>query len=357
LAQASVLGGRSVSGTVTLNGQPTGEPVVLTLKSSDPAATVVPSQISVPAGEMTSQFTVNTTPVAANPDVSPQGIPVSIAASTATGSARGGALTPANLVVMTPTLSGIRLLEGVHPVPTGPSGFKSGCTGTPQFQVVGRYQVTACVQLDGPAPKGGITIAVANDNANLLGTNFPPSVTIPEGSRSAAFVFSTATVSTPTPVHISASRSPKNYTDVTLTLEPPPILTSVELDLNSEGHVPNYPNVITTDTTDTYVNAYLTFSFPPDTSQGDPGTADLSLSGGGGLGYPGTPCSPPQSCPHTLTVSVAGSSRVLVVAGLHYVKKLNYAASIPYYYYSTTATLTATYRGTTLSSATYTYNQ
>jgi Cu/Ag efflux protein CusF len=352
LAQARVLGGRSVSGTVTLNGQPAGEPVIITLKSSDPAATVVPSQISVPAGEMTSQFTVNTTPVAADPD-SPEGIPVSIAASTTTG----GALAPTNLRVMTPTLVGLGLSEGGQPVAQGPLGFKSGCTGTgtPQFQVVGRYPITACVKLNGPAPKGGITIPVANDYANLLGTNFPASVTIPEGSGSAAFTFSTAKVSTPMPIHISASRSPRNYKDATLTLEPPPTLTSVYFDLSSQGLVSNYPTVITTDGYESFVNAYLTFSFPPDTSQGDPGTADLSLSGGGGLGYPGTPCQY-QSCPYTLTVSVAGSSSVLVVAGLRYVKKLNYSSAYPYYYYSTTATLTATYRGTTLS-ATYNYSQ
>jgi Cu/Ag efflux protein CusF len=354
LAQARVLGGSNVSGTVTLNGQPTGEPVVIALKSSDPAATVVPSQISVPAGEMTSQFTVNTTPVAADPD-SPEGIPVSIAASTATG----GALAPANLRVMTPTLTGLGFSEGGQPVAKGLLVFASekGCTGTPQLKVVGRYPITACVKLNGPAPKGGITIPVANDYANLLGTNFPASVTIPEGLGSAAFAFSTATVSTPTPVHISASRSPRNYLDATLTLEPPPTLTSVYFDPSSVSfHSYQDPiayGIYACNCFDYNIDAYLTFSSPPDTSQGDPGTADLCIPIS--FPYPNSVTakldgqdaySQGSPCPSPVPVSVAGSSSVTVRVSLEI-----FGTDAPL-----SATLNATYRGTTLSSETYTFS-
>ena len=66
LNPATVIGGTSSTGTVTLNAQaPTGGEVV-TLSSSNTAAATVPASVTVPAGSTSATFTVTTLGVAAN---------------------------------------------------------------------------------------------------------------------------------------------------------------------------------------------------------------------------------------------------------------------------------------------------
>jgi hypothetical protein len=63
LSQSSVTGGTKVAGTVTLDVPALGGGVVVRLSSSDPAASVEPAQITVPAGTTTASFSVSTIPI------------------------------------------------------------------------------------------------------------------------------------------------------------------------------------------------------------------------------------------------------------------------------------------------------
>jgi hypothetical protein len=66
---ASVKGGTSVTGTVTLSAGPPAGGAVATLASSDPTVAPVPENVTVAAGATTATFTVTTTPVSANTTV------------------------------------------------------------------------------------------------------------------------------------------------------------------------------------------------------------------------------------------------------------------------------------------------
>ena len=85
LSQGSVTGGTAVAGIVTLDSPAIGGGVSITLSSNAAAATVVPAQVTVPAGATTASFTVNTTPVAQNPNVVPPGVVAVITATPAAG--------------------------------------------------------------------------------------------------------------------------------------------------------------------------------------------------------------------------------------------------------------------------------
>ena len=193
LSPASVTGGTAVSGTVTLDRPALGGGVVVTLSSNASAASVVPTQVTVPAGATTASFTVNTTPVAVRPNAPIPGVVATITASPAAGF---GSPKIAELTVLTPLLSGF----GVP----GP--------------VVGGQNAAGWVQLTGPAPAGGIVITLLSANERDVK---PASVTIPAGARDLGFHLATASVAAPTSVIISASRSTLNFKDVTLTLIPP----------------------------------------------------------------------------------------------------------------------------------------
>lgn len=194
LTQASVIGGTAVAGTVTLDSPAIGGGVSVTLSSNAAAATVVPAQVTVPAGATTASFTVNTTPVAQNPNVVPPGV---VAVITATPAAAFGSPKKATLTVLTPMLTGFGIF--------GP--------------VVGGQATGGLVQLTGPAPAGGITINLASNNEAVV--KVPATVTIAAGAPGQGFQVTTSSVPATTSVIISASRSALNFKDVTLTVIPP----------------------------------------------------------------------------------------------------------------------------------------
>jgi hypothetical protein len=194
LSQANVTGGTSVAGTVTLDGPAIGGGVVVTLSSNATAATVMPAQVTVPAGATTASFQINTTPVAANPNVVPPGV---VAIITATPAAGFGSPKTARLTVLTPMLSAFGVL--------GP--------------VAGGQNTGGWVELTGPAPAGGIGIKLASNNEAVV--KVPATVTIAAGARGQSFQVTTSSVAAPTSVIISASRSALNFKDVTLALIPP----------------------------------------------------------------------------------------------------------------------------------------
>ena len=186
LSPASVTGGSSSLGTVTLSGAAPLGGVAVSLSSNAPAASV-PASVMVDAGSNSASFTVTTISV---------GSP-----SAAVISAVYGAVTKtANLTVNAPVLSSLTLSQ------TSLTG------GTP---------TQGTVTLGSPAPSGGLLVT-------LTGTTFaaskPDSVTVAAGSITASFPIASYPVDTVTNATISATFGGVTQT-VTLTVNPPVLST------------------------------------------------------------------------------------------------------------------------------------
>lgn len=185
-------GGASATGTVTLNGAAPSGGAPVTLSSSHPAA-AVPASVTVPAGAKTATFPISSTAVAA-------ATPVTLSA------AYGGATATATITVAPVALASLTL----SPASVGSGGLSSGT-----------------VTLNGPAPAGGAAVALASQNATAT---VPPSVTVPAGGVSAAFAITTGSVSTSTPVVISATYGTTQSATLTVT---PTVLSSLSLSRTS----------------------------------------------------------------------------------------------------------------------------
>ena len=173
LNPATVTGGNSSTGTVTLSGAaPTGGAVV-TLSSSNTSAATVPSSVTVAAGATSATFTVSTRAVAASTTVTISGT-------------YSGATQSTSLTVTPPP-----------PLPT-----VSSLTLNPTSVVGGLGSSTGTVTLSGPAPAGGAQIALSSSNG---AASVPASVTVPAGATSATFTVNTAIVLISTSSNISAS--------------------------------------------------------------------------------------------------------------------------------------------------------
>jgi hypothetical protein len=166
LTPSTLTGGSSATGTLTLSGPaPTGGAVVSLL--SDKAATV-PATVSIPAGATTATFTVTTSPVATATTVN------------ILGSYNG--FQSATLTITSPSLSSLSL---------SPTSVTAGSS------------TTGTVTLTGPAPAGGTTVTLSDDNS---AANTPSSVIVPQGATSATFTVTTSSsVSSNTTVKITAS--------------------------------------------------------------------------------------------------------------------------------------------------------
>ena len=187
LSPASVTGGATSQGTVTLSAAaPSGGKVVNL--SDNSSATSVPVSITVPAGSTSTSFTITTAALTTT--------------TTATISAvYNGVTRTATLTVNPPALSALTLN------PTSVTGGASS-QGT--------------VTLSGAAPSGGIVVTLS-DNASA--TSEPGSVTVPAGSTSATFTISTGTVGTSTVSTISAVYGGVTKT-AALTVSPPAVSLS-----------------------------------------------------------------------------------------------------------------------------------
>ena len=166
-----VVGGLSVTGTVTLaNPAPTAGATV-TLTSSDAVVAPVPASFVIAAGQTTGTFTINTT---ATP-----GTTVKITASYL-GSSLDAKLVvnPAPIAIVPASLSFVP--------PSVPGGATSQAT----------------VTLTGPAPTGGFVVALSSSDP---AAQVPASVSIPAGSTSATFTVTTIAVIQQVPAVITAS--------------------------------------------------------------------------------------------------------------------------------------------------------
>jgi trimeric autotransporter adhesin len=183
LSPASVIGGTSSTGTVTLTGPaPTGGAVVA-LTSSNTSAATVPASVTVNAGETKATFTVTTIAVASKASVSISGIYRSVTKTV-------------TLAVNAAVLTSVRLS------PTS---------------VIGGTSSMGTVTLTGPAPTGGAVVALTSSKTTAA--TVPANVTVLEGSTSATFVVTTKAVSRSTKATISASKGTTTY-KVTLTVTP-----------------------------------------------------------------------------------------------------------------------------------------
>src|ERR1035437_6319429 len=191
LSPATVVGGNSSTGTVTLNGAaPTGGAIV-TLSSSNTAVATVPANVTVAAGTTTKTFTVTTFVVSSSTPVTISGTYGGTQTATLT-------VTPANLLSV--TLNKTSVLGGT------PS------TGT--------------VTLDGKAPSAGDVVTLTSSNTAVA--TVPANVTVASGTTSKTFTMTTFTVTSTTNVTITASLNGVNKTAI-LTVTPTSVIYSVTL--------------------------------------------------------------------------------------------------------------------------------
>jgi uncharacterized repeat protein (TIGR03803 family) len=167
VSPASVTGGTNATGTVTLTSPAPNGGAVVTLSSGNPPAASVPATITIPKGKTSKTFAITTSAVTS-------ATPVSISAS------YGGTTAPASLTVNPPALQGITLM---------PSAVKGGISST------------AKITLTGPAPAGGLLVAMTSSNTSAAAVT---DVTVPAGSSSANVAIATFKVNAATNVTITA---------------------------------------------------------------------------------------------------------------------------------------------------------
>jgi hypothetical protein len=203
LNPTSVTGGNSSTGTVTLSGPaPTGGALV-TLSSSNTAAATVPSSVTVPAGAASATFMVSASAVTASTTVT-------------ISAAYAGAIRTASLAV-TPA---------APPAPT-----LSSLTLSPTSVVGGTQSSTGAVTLSGPAPAGGAQVALSS--SNTAAARVPSSVMVLAGATSATFTVSTSAVAASTTATISAAyRGVTRTASITVAPASPPSPTLSSLTLS-----------------------------------------------------------------------------------------------------------------------------
>jgi len=167
VSPTSVLGGKTATGTVSLQTTAPSGGIVVRLSSGSASATV-PASVTIGSGRKSATFKVATSAVASK------------TTATITGSLIPTSRT-ANLTITPATLLSLSV---------NPNRLKAGVSGT------------GTVTINGPAPTSG---AVVRLSASKSAATVPSSVTIPAGQTKAIFTFATAKVSVQTGVTISAT--------------------------------------------------------------------------------------------------------------------------------------------------------
>ncbi|MDR3691796.1 MAG: PQQ-binding-like beta-propeller repeat protein [Fimbriimonas sp.] len=195
-----LIGGTAASGTITLSTPAPVGGAVVTLTSSNSAASVPPT-IAIAAGSTSGAFAIATTSVS-------QQTPVTIS-----GSLNGQSVT-ASL-----TVNPLIVVSAVSVSPTTVVG------GSSKDAV----PVAGTVTLSGPALPGGTLVTLASGNS---AASVPSTVTVAAGSTTTTFAVKTSVVSQPTPVKVSASLNGQTVS-TTLTVTPSLYITSLTLDPSS----------------------------------------------------------------------------------------------------------------------------
>jgi hypothetical protein len=160
VSPASLMGGASSTGTLTLRAAaPTGGWTV-NLNSEFPSLVQVPSSVTIPAGSKTGTFTISTS---------------------AYSESFGDLITATD-----PTSSkSVRLSvtdDSIVSISFNPGSVEGGASST------------GTIDLAGPAPAGGWTVSLKSENATYV--QVPASITIPAGSRTGTFQITTVAYTT-----------------------------------------------------------------------------------------------------------------------------------------------------------------
>jgi hypothetical protein len=196
VSPASVNGGTSSTGTVTLQSSAPSGGAVVQLFSSGSAATV-PASVTVPAGTASATFPISTSSVTADTAVTISGL-LRLSASTSL-TVKAAAPPPP---------------PPPPPPPSGPSLSTLSLTPT---TVVGGNASQGSVTLTAAAPSGGFATALSSNNTVA---SVPASVTVAAGATSATFTVSTTSVTTSSVATITASAGSVTRT-AGLTVNPP----------------------------------------------------------------------------------------------------------------------------------------
>jgi uncharacterized protein (TIGR03790 family) len=181
-----LIGGKTSTGTINLaNPAPAGG-ITVALKSSVTTAATVPVSVTIPAGSMTASFLINTNLVIGD----------TLPLITATF----GTSTLKNTLVVQPLLASLALLPA---------------------SVIGGGPSTGYLNLNSPAPAGGISVALASNNAAV---SIPANVSIDAGFSGGSFPISTLAVSATTTATLSATYAGAKKT-ATLTVNPLNVLS------------------------------------------------------------------------------------------------------------------------------------
>ena len=169
VSPATVVGGNTTAGTVTLTSPAGPGGLAVILSSANTTVATTPAGVTVAAGQTSAAVTVSTSAV-----TGPMNVTLSAAYS--------GVTKTAALTVTPPKLSSFSISPGA----------------TSQGQTVTGY-----LTLTDSAPAGGTVIAIGCTTAQAA--RFPTTVTIPAGQSSATFGIATSTVNYPVTVTFTAS--------------------------------------------------------------------------------------------------------------------------------------------------------
>ncbi len=186
LGASNAPGGTTNTGNISLDRAAPAGGFSVRLTSSQPSAASVPGTVLVPAGAVSANFPISTSPVSTP-------VTVDITAAAASQQVTGS-------ITVIPAVS----LRTITLQPT---------------RVTGGDLVGMTVNLSGPASAGGITVDLRSSDAQAL--RVPPAVLIPAGASSASLQLRSAAVGTTTSVQVVATLGP-NSANHPVTIDPPP---------------------------------------------------------------------------------------------------------------------------------------
>jgi hypothetical protein len=178
-----VSGGTSTTGTITISGPAPVGGTVVSLASSSLSA-LVPTSVTIPAGQMTATFAVSTNLVSNDTSA-----------------------------VISATVYGVKVKSTLSIL-----GPKVTSVTVASANVASTATTTGTVTLSTNAPVGGKVVALSSSNVGVA--TVPVSVTVPSGSRTATFTITAGTVAVNTSVTITASTNGSTGT-ASVTVTPP----------------------------------------------------------------------------------------------------------------------------------------
>jgi len=175
----SVVGGNAATGTVTLSGPQAG-PTVVQLSIVDTAPATLPSNVTVPAGATSANFTISTSPVS-------EQFNLNIFAHL------DGSPDKSTLLLIVPNANPTVSSLSLNPT-----------------TVAGGISSTGTVTLSAAAPSGGTVVSLVSSDTSVA--TVPASVTVPSGATSASFTVTTAAVAVDKIVTLTAVSNNTNRT-------------------------------------------------------------------------------------------------------------------------------------------------